>query len=56
MRIEFERVFINSVTKFPEIEDMKKILDKCRKFWNNQNNVKTLQYINVLSGGDVGHI
>lgn len=46
VRIEFERIFINPVTNFPGIEDMRKILDKCRMFWKNQDDDKTLKFIN----------
>ena len=56
VRVEFERMFINPATKFPGIEDMKSILDKCRLFWKGQNDNKTLNFINeaarsIRSGG-----
>lgn len=46
VKIEFERLFVNPATKFPGIEDMKGILEKCRNFWKEQNDAKTLNFIN----------
>lgn len=49
VRVEFERLFINPATKFPGIEDMKDVLEKCRSFWKEQNDAKTLKFISEAS-------
>lgn len=36
VKIEFERLFVNPATKFPGIEDMKEILEKCKAFGKNK--------------------
>lgn len=46
VRVVFERIFVNPATKFPGIEDMREILNKCRSFWKDQNDTKTLKFIN----------
>lgn len=46
VRVEFERIFVNPATKFPGIEGMRAVLDKCRVFWKDQNDTKTLKFIN----------
>lgn len=43
--VEFERLFIKPATKFPGIKDMEGVLEKCRIFWNKQNDEKTLKFI-----------
>ncbi len=45
VKVEFERLFINPATKFPGIESMKNILEKCKDFWKEQNDAKTLKFI-----------
>lgn len=45
VRIEFERIFVNPATKFPGIENMRSVLEKCRSFWKDQNDTKTLKFI-----------
>lgn len=49
IRVEFERIFVNPATKFPGIEGIKDILDKCRIFWKDQNDTKTLKFISEAS-------
>lgn len=46
VRVEFEKKFINPATNFPGIRDMREILIKCRNFWKEQNDTKTLKFIN----------
>ena len=46
VRLEFENIFVNPCTKFPGITSMREILDKCRLFWKDQNDVKTMSFIN----------
>lgn len=46
VRVEFERLFVRPVTKFPGMADMKGILEKCRGFWKDQNDAKTVRFIN----------
>lgn len=46
VRLEFEKIFVNPCSKFPGITSMREILDKCRLFWKDQNDEKTMNFIN----------
>ena len=44
LRIEFERIFMK-VSDFPGMEDMRDVLMKCKRFWAQQNDGKTNEFI-----------
>lgn len=43
--IEFDNKFISPVTNFPGMENMRVVIDKCRDFWKEQNEDKTMKFI-----------
>ena len=44
LRIEFERIYMK-VSDFPGMDDMRDVLMKCKKFWIQQNDGKTNEFI-----------
>ena len=46
VRVEFEKIFIKPVSKFPGMKDLSEILKKCRLFWMELSDDKTLNFIN----------
>ena len=43
--IEFDNKFISPVTNFPGMENMRVVIDKCREFWKEENEDKTMKFI-----------
>ena len=45
LRLEFQRYFIKTAD-FPGIIEMRNVLNKCREFWKEQGDEKTLAFVN----------
>lgn len=43
--IEFDNKFVNPISSFPGMENMREIIDKCREFWKEQNEDRTMKFI-----------